>query len=443
MSAVWALCALLVMMCGGVGFASALLGRMRVSAMEFAGCAVMFGSLWISAGMFGLGAVLHGSALVEVLSALSIVVGVMGFFPVRAVGFVPLGRWLTVAVGVATGIVLAYALVLPLNQDGVFNFEFSARIAAANGGSVPQSFGVDPSRVWMHATYPPLVSLCEAWVYLWMGGPHQVWVKLLGALWFFGAASFLTGNVARVTGSSTRAAVALTLLLATPGIALVPGGAAWTWADFPLAVFVLFAVSWIATIRDEPRGGRMVAASLAGMVWVKQEGLVFSVLILGAMAWNHPANGRWRAVAAGMVAMMVTVAVWKGHLIWDSVLSTKEFYPVTEIVDHVGRAPRIMRWMGEELIVWRRWALFWLLVIITLPRLRRPELAAWRAVVFGAVAALALYVGVYSLTTWQSVHLHIFTSFPRLLIPVAMIMVAFLAHAWPCGTADEKPSEGA
>ena len=152
----------------GLGIVAWLHPRRALCWSEIAGQSVFFGSAAISLLLAALSPWCGGALLVGGVGAIAVASGGLGLRRV-GLGREPLPRGLAIAVAVATLLVCWQALAQPLAGDGLFNFEIRAQLGWQQGGRMPFSFFGDPSRAWMHSSYPLFISFDQLWLYLCMG----------------------------------------------------------------------------------------------------------------------------------------------------------------------------------------------------------------------------------------------------------------------------------
>jgi hypothetical protein len=273
----------------------------------------------------------------------------------------------------------------------------------------------------------------QAWIYLCLGGPQQGWVQLLSVHFAAAAACLLYSGIARLTGEAWRAGLAVGLLALVPSAMLQPGGVISLWADFPLALLFLASIIYLVEFAATGAALAWFASFLALLPWAKREGIVLaailSALALG-IAWKR---GQIPQVALALLPLVVTTLGWKAFLL-GARIPENDFLPMSlaTIVQHSDRLPFILTALTRELVAWERWNLLWLLAVPAVVEIaRQPTLARWRVLAPIIAALLCIYPGIYLLSAWPSLPLHVVTSLPRLLLPVAMPALLAIAVAVP------------
>lgn len=420
----------------GFGLATWLLPNRPVWRTEVLGLSLILGSGVLSLLLFGLAWVVKGKALVVTITAISLVAGIAGFRRSRHLELAPFGRgrdlifaWVPILFLFA-----CQAAIHPLYADGLFNFEIRAQLAAAHGGLIPPAFYSDAARAWMHPDYPIFLPLNQAWVYLCAGRAQQSLVMLLGAHFAAAGWCLLYAGVARITGQSWRANLAVALLVLLPTATMAPGGAASLWADFPLAVAFLGAVLYFVEFASTGRGLGCLAAFLALLPWIKREGVVLAgivIVVAGYLAWKR---GTLRQLLPALLPTVAIIVGWKVFLAAVHVNAGRDFLPVTpdNLLAHVDRVPFIVTAVVRELFAWERWCVLWPMTLVAVVVLARNEtMKPWKLLAPLIAVPLAIYSFIYIFSAWDSLPLHVVTSLPRLLLPLSMPAILAVVVATP------------
>jgi hypothetical protein len=325
-----------------------------------------------------------------------------------------------------------------MGWDGLFNWEFKARIAFLNGGAIPLSFYSDPTRPWTHPEYPLLLPLAEAWLYGWMGRADQEMAQLLFLIFFAAALGLLYASVSRFCHRPAQVAAPTAMTLLAPQLIFGgQGGVSSGYADFPLAVFYLAAGALLFEYYEEGDAGLLLPFGLlAGTLpWIKKEGaILWSCLI--AMAMIRVIQRRdWRRAAPAVAPGLAVLIGWRIFLVIAKPSSGEEFLPVTPstLRSNLWRAPQIARAVMDEMLSWRHWGPLWVAVVVAALFLIANRRRVGRVILPAAVfLPVALYAGAYIFTGWDFL-VHLNNSFPRLLIHVSLLAILMVAVAAPIG----------
>ena len=148
-----------------------------------------------------------------------------------------------VLLGVLTGLLTWFTFRQSLGWDGLFVWEFKARLAAISGGSIPQTYYQDPARAWSHPDYPLLLPLSEAWIYMWLDRPDQHLVKILFPLFYVAMVGLLFRGATAFGGCSRQGMIAAVLVFAVPAAMLGEGASSgmqiFRWVYFTLQPFCI------------------------------------------------------------------------------------------------------------------------------------------------------------------------------------------------------------
>src|SRR5207249_2592857 len=107
------------------------------------------------------------------------------------------------------------------------------------------SYYSDPGRAFSHPEYPLGIPFTELWLYLWMGEPHQFWVKTIFPLFYAAGALLLALFVTRLSTKRWPGLIVATLLAFVPFLSASPGGIIVGYVDFPMSVFYLAALGYL------------------------------------------------------------------------------------------------------------------------------------------------------------------------------------------------------
>jgi hypothetical protein len=272
-----------------------------------------------------------------------------------------------------------------------------ARFLARAGEDFRVAFSPD-LLFWTHQDYPLLVPGIVAQAFL-LWGTQPLWIPALVSYALAAlCVSVLAGAAGSLRGPPWGALAALALL-ATPCFI---GFAANQQADVPVGAYVLMASALIAfgieSRQPAAFGVAGIAASLAA--WTKNEGAVYLVCLVVAIAGVRWARGRERLRALGwfacgaapVVALLVYFKIAIAHV--NDLLSQ----PSTGRLFDVSRWGELALALARRAIFFQTWALWLvaeiLVLVAVVPRL--PARPAARtvgvALVLGFAATLPIYV---------------------------------------------------
>jgi len=291
---------------------------------------------------------------------------------------------------------------------------------------VPTEYFSDPSRLWSHQDYPLMIPLLETWVYQWIGDCNQTFAKVPFPLFYVAAAALLISATFRLTGKAWPGALAAMLIGFVPSLTLEPGGAASGWGDFPLSVIYLTAVIYLLDFLKtrSHESLRIFTFASALLPWVKNEGSILWVTLfiaLAVMAWARQC--RLQFLRACLCSLIVVVA-WKGFVAAVHAPKLKDFVPITmeALAANFDRIAVLALSVPQQIIDVDRWSLLWpvtLAALLVLARRKRNADALLLAWCIGF--PIAAFSSVYLFSSWPDYRFHFATSFPRLLVDVALV----------------------
>lgn len=413
---------------------------LRINILECCCLSWLFGAGAVSIMLWIGGLFLSGFALQITVASLCILFVALGWRAIRhsrtkfALPY-PAG-WVEWSLA---GLLLAeIALVLfvscehTLGWDGLLVWEIKARYAFLNGGVIPAGYYSNPGRAFSHPEYPLAIPLTELWLYLWMGEPHQFWVKAIFGTYYAAGAVLLCLLGARVSGHRWSGLAVAAILLFVPFLTSAPGGVIVGYADFPLSVVYLAALGYLLlfSANGDSRTLIIYGFCLALLPWIKREGLIlWSVLaFLGFIV-----SGRRKKLARFGISLLpglLLIVGWRAYLSFIHCVPSSEFSlsvsgRLTELAARIGPIARLLL---VEVSNQTDWSIFWLagaLAVIYLA-VRFQALRSW--ILIGAVIApIVLYCATYLFTTWSNYSAHVTSSLPRLLlqiVPASLLAIA-------------------
>ena len=163
-----------------------------------------------------------------------------------------------------------------------------------------------------HMDYPLLIPLSVVGGWNTFGSEVLRVPATLSMLFLCGMAGIAFSLIAYLR-SSSQAAIAVILLLATPGLLLF---STFQTADIPLTYFFLASASLLVIAGQESDKGLFFLAGLmAGLsAWTKNEGIPFMILMLLCTMFVFDIRQRWtqlRSLLAGMALPILTIILFK------------------------------------------------------------------------------------------------------------------------------------
>jgi hypothetical protein len=398
--------------------------------------AFLFGVAFVSLASFAVGFLINGWALRLAITACCL--ALFGFgWRIRPKTFDPLTNyrktaWLLPSLALALiGLVVWLSRFRTLGWDGLFNWEIKARIAFLNGGAIPLEFFYDPTRTWTLQGYPLLLPLAEAWFYGWMGSADQGTIKLLFPLFFAAALGLIGAGMARFGGAVWQTSLAFLLIATTPLSMVGDGSASSGYADFPLAVSYLAAVVYLIEhwIEGSGRLLPMLGCLAAIPCWVKQEGAILWLCLIALAVIKILQRRQIRLLLWLILPGLVVLIGWRAFVGFVKPPTGENFLPVTPVTlwNNLDRAQVIFPAAMSEMSNWKHWGVLWPTVAVSILILVIRD-RGMIALPLAVIAPIAFYCGVYFFTAW-SVAMHFNSSFPRLLIHVALVAVITVAIA--------------
>jgi len=345
------------------------------------------------------------------------------------------------------GVIWAFALTFssPLLWDGLLIWEFKARIAFFHDGHFPPELFSDPTRVNLHPGYPLYIPASELWIYLCSAHYDQTTVKVLFPPFYLAAALLLWSGAARVTGRLWAGSIAALLPIFIPQLCPSSGPLLDGYADFPLAVFYLAAVSALLLPRDEEEapGQWILAMGAAGVLpWIKQEGLLlwlsFALVSCVRLLPRH-----WRLVVWTILPGAMVMAAWKLTLRTLHIPAENIFDPInaTTIPHALERVGVVGNYFLHELSDTDTWSLLWILTVPAFVCLLLPR-AKGGALVVAILFPLALDFVPYLFTRLE-LGWHLQMSCTRVVLQTAIVAVFAIGVALVPRPEEQKSEEPA
>jgi len=425
--------------------------RGRVNLVECTCLAWLFGSGIVSLLLWLCGTFCSGLTLQAVVTMACLALAILGWrvkLLSRARFIVPVPassiEWLLSSIVVAEAAILLFvSFKHTLGWDGLLNWEIKARYAFVNNGVIPASYYSSSGRAFTHPEYPLGIPFTELWLYLWMGEPHQFWVKVIFPLFYAVGAALLALLTARLSGQPWAGLLVASFLPLVPSVSASPGGIVVGYVDVPLSVFYLAALGYLfCWFRDSDLRSIVPFAACAALLpWIKSEGVIlWLVLVLLGLVFSLFKH-RTLQLLISSVPGLVIILGWRLYLRFLHIWPHSDFsHPSLSLLRHnLSRVPDIVSILFTELIEPVHWSFFWLLAAVALIYLFASRNLEKVFLATAVLLPIVLYSLTYLFSTWPSYTAHMTSSVPRLLLhvmPAGWVAIG-LALSSP-GTQTEK-----
>jgi hypothetical protein len=255
---------------------------------------------------------------------------------------------------------------------------------------------------YSHLRYPLLVPMASAGMHA-MTGRLDDWGKLIAAFWYLGMCLAVYASARRLNGAT--AALTATALLACLAPISHFGGS----GTAEMAITAMFACSVVCILlwRESQRWGYVILAGLLGamMAWTKNDGIGMAAVNVIVVAFT---GKNWkRSLTAALLMAVIGAALYAPWPIYIGGLpKTDENYAERlnphNLAANAHRLWDVLAGFGWELLNWRDWGLFWIiLAVLTVLESRRFANGAIRVIGALMILHLALYVPVFMVTNWN------------------------------------------
>jgi hypothetical protein len=402
----------------------------RINAIECACLSWLFGVGIVSLSLWVGGMRLSGLALQGFATAVCVGIAIAGwrskqrkqiqFVLPRLNGRV---EWI-VAVLLALELIAIFFVSLKhtLGWDGLLNWEIKARYAFLNSGVLPESYYSSSSRAFSHPEYPLAIPLTELWLYLWMGAPHQFWIKTIFPVFYIAGALLLAIFTARLSGTRWIGFFVALLLPFVPFVLASPGGVVVGYADIPLSVFYLVALGYLlGSVESNSQRELIIYAAVLTLVpWIKSEGIILWAVLASLGLIVGFVRHRVRPFLIGAAPGFVLILAWKIYLKAMHCLLPADFArPSLHLLgENLNRLPAIFRIALIELTDTGLWSIFWIMTLVAIVYLIAARNFTRLLLITAIVGPIVLYLLTYIFSAWPSYTAHITSSLPRLLLQV-------------------------
>jgi hypothetical protein len=417
------------LLAAGIGVALfALRDSARVNAIECACLSWLFGTGIVSLLLWLGGIFISGLALQLFVTLVCVVLGFLAWRikkarPIRFALPRPSNRleWILASLLVVELIAIFFiSLKHTLGWDGLLNWEIKARYAFLNSGALPQSYYSSPGRAFSHPEYPLAIPFTELWLYLWMGAPHQFWIKTIFPLFYISGALLLALFVTRLTGKRWLGLLIALLMPFVPFITASPGGVIVGYADVPLSVFYVAALGYLlrSSESDSREALILYGATLTFIPWIKSEGVIlWSWLALVGLIVGLVRH-RIRSMIIALLPGLFLIIAWRVYLKAMHTLMPSDFArPTLELLTHnLNRLGPIFSIAFAEITEPTHWSIFWLLAFVAVVYLFAARKFSRLLLAIGLLGPVLLYLLTYLFSAWPSYTAHMTSSLPRLLL---------------------------
>jgi len=171
----------------------------------------------------------------------------------------------------------------------------------------------------------------------------------------------------------------------------------------------------------------------AFLIWSKQEGAVYWAVLGVALAGVCFARRDFLPLLVWAAPGLLIWTLWSVFLHAQGTLSGYDFMPITvsNILANAGRVPELLSLLFAELLMFSRWGLLWVAVLVLCllqtPRGDRSRLA----LIWFVCCPLVIWTLAYTLSAWVPYTDHVRVSMPRLilqLVPTTLLLVALRVH---------------
>jgi hypothetical protein len=401
---------------------------------ERIGLAWILGGGWISVLIAVLGPFLHGNALC--LTLLALTAALAAFASQKKHGNNPPPASLTalewillgVLVGQAIGIGLS-ATQFALRWDALATWEWKARFAFANGGSLPSSYFCDPTYDWSHMRYPLQLPYVESWLYLCLGRVDQSWIRLIGPLYYLAGVTTVIGASKRLGTASLTGWCAGTAMFFVPYAFCGIWGMFSGYADLPLGVILVAAISRIPSLA-KTEDARLLGLVAALLPWMKREGQALWLVVALLATVQLVRTRRMRDLSWVIAPGALLIVTFDAAMNFVDALPQSDSFTVSfsELPSRLGRMGVIANHLGEKVMDFESWSLLWLgAILATLALLLRRKTSLAGTLGGGLILCWLLLGSAYVLGYPDQFENHIPTTVDRILLqfmPLAMLTIA-------------------
>lgn len=329
---------------------------------------------------------------------------------------------------------LAEALSKPLLAfDARAIWGMKAKILFYERGIYGEDF-LDPERLHFHQRYPLLLPLAQCFIYHFIGGVDDRYVKVIFPIFFVSLSLSFYAMLRRFFGRSYCMA-ATTMLMTLPAYVIFENGGVNSGnADVPLAYFCFNSVVSLFRYLFCRASGHLLVAALFGAftIFTKQEGLALWLLTLACFVSFASALGLRRIAKSFLFMILLTVLLLLPWFHYRSQLPAidEDYFSrlnLESVAEGTPRLPFVFRsFLKEFFFKPHLWNIFGILVLTTLcfsplKTLWQPHsVFLWIPLIYRVLLSL-----VFLITPWRVEEL-VPVSLTRLMIHVAPLIMAWL-----------------
>jgi len=328
------------------------------------------------------------------------------------------------------------ALYYPIVEwDAFAIWQLKAQVLAIFPLHPLPGYFTDLALSYSHLRYPLLAPMMSAQMHAMTGRIDDL-SKTVSLLFYPGMCLAVFAAVRRVTGSF--AAITVTALLACAEPICRYGGTGT--AELPLTAFYACSLLCMLRWRENRQIGYLIlTAILSGwMAWTKNEGVALAAINAIVIAFSGPRDLRRQSLAAAAGFTAIVAIIYLPWIIfsWGLPRSDEDYagrFASLQLLHSFGRLGRIFLGIGQGLIDWENWGIFWI-ILLMLAIVERWQFKNPRAAFIGVLLLLHIlaYVPAFMVTNWKLDELFGVT-IDRLLMhaaPAAAILMGFLWPIW-------------
>jgi hypothetical protein len=279
-----------------------------------------------------------------------------------------------------------------------------------------------------HMDYPLLIPLSVVGGWNTLDGEVLRVPAALSMLFLFGMAGVMFSLIAYLR-SGSQAAIATTILLATPGLLIF---STFQTADIPLTYFFLAsAILFVLASNESNRNLLFLSGVMAGLsAWTKNEGIPFAILMIICTLFVHgirQARTNLFSLLAGMAFPSLTIVLFKTIVSVNNDLFTHNgLVEITSKLVTPSRYIQILTHLISELIHLGNWPISIIAVLLVygwIMGIRNPGSLTEKVLWVIPLSQFTIYMLIYVITP-HDLEWHLNYSMSRLLIhlfPLALL----------------------